>query len=206
MSLKTIATIEIPGSAGSSFDHGAFDPKTRRVFVAHTGRDTVEVIDHDSRRHIATLPGFPEAAGVVADDGAVLVTNRGAASLAWVDADSLATRARVQNRAATKWRRDRVTAEAWRSPLASAMTAGGSTLQVQGLDGGRQTSLELPGRPRWCVTDAAADAGVSRDPRALHGSCRPAARFERRRALGASLGRRAWPRYRSPARPALCRV
>jgi hypothetical protein len=28
---------------------------------------------------------------------------------------------------------------------------------VQGLDGGRQTSLDLPGRPRWCVTDAAAE-------------------------------------------------
>src|SRR6478672_7589572 len=93
MALKGIDTIAIPDSAGSSFDHGAFDPKTRRVFVAHTGRDTVEVIDHDTRRHIATLPGFPEAAGVVAEDGAVLVTNRGAASLAWVDADSMATRA-----------------------------------------------------------------------------------------------------------------
>ena len=93
MSLKTIGTIEIPGCAGSSFDHGAFDPKSRRVFLAHTGRDCVEVIDHDARRHIATLPGFPEAAGVVADDGMVLVTNRGSASLAWVDALSLETRA-----------------------------------------------------------------------------------------------------------------
>ena len=86
MSLKTIGTVAIPNSTGSSFDHGAFDPKSRRIFVAHTGRDGVEVIDHDSRRHIATLPGFKEAAGVVADDGIVLVTNRGAASLAFVDA------------------------------------------------------------------------------------------------------------------------
>src|SRR5438876_6418770 len=92
MSMKAIATIEIPRSAGSSFDHGAFDPKSRRVFVAHTGRDCVEVIDHDAGKHIATLPGFREAAGVVADDGMVLVTNRGAASLAWLDADSLETR------------------------------------------------------------------------------------------------------------------
>src|SRR4029077_17082035 len=91
MSLNTIGVIEIPAAKGSSFDHGAFDPKSRRVFVAHTGRDTVEVIDHDSRKHIATLPGFPEAAGVVADDGHVLVTNRGAASLAWVDTRSLKT-------------------------------------------------------------------------------------------------------------------
>ena len=99
MSLKMIGTIEVPGSAGSSFDHGAFDPKTRRVFVAHTGRDCVEVIDHDAGRHIATLPGFPEAAGVVTDDGIVLVTNRGAASVAWIDAASLKTRAVFKTRA-----------------------------------------------------------------------------------------------------------
>jgi len=37
--------IGIPDSAGSSFDHGAFDPSTRRVFVAHTGRNRVEVIE-----------------------------------------------------------------------------------------------------------------------------------------------------------------
>src|SRR5262249_60830942 len=93
MALKTIATIAIPGSTGSSFDHGAFDPVTGRIFVAHTGRDCVEVIDHDGGRHLATLPGFAEAAGVVADDGEVLVTNRGAASLAWLDAQTLKTRA-----------------------------------------------------------------------------------------------------------------
>jgi hypothetical protein len=28
--------IRIPGSAESSFDHGAFEPRTRRVFVART--------------------------------------------------------------------------------------------------------------------------------------------------------------------------
>ena len=57
MALKTVATIAIPGSAGSSFDHGAFDPVSRRVFVAHTGRDCVEVIDHDAGRKL----GGPKA-------------------------------------------------------------------------------------------------------------------------------------------------
>jgi hypothetical protein len=97
MPLKLERTIEIPGAAGSSFDHGAFDPKSRRVFIAHTGGGCVEVIDHGEGRHVATLPGFQEAAGVVAAEGMVLVTNRGAASVA------------------------------------------------------------LPGRPRWCVTDAAGE-------------------------------------------------
>src|SRR5229473_1409764 len=67
MSLMAIGTIEIPDSLGTSFDHGAFEPETRRVFIAHTARDSLEVVDADASRHVATLRGFPEAAGVVAD-------------------------------------------------------------------------------------------------------------------------------------------
>ena len=86
MPLKTLTVIEIPNGANSDFDHAAFDPKTRRVFIAHTGRDCIEVIDHDAQKHIATLPGFPGVAGAVVDDGEVLTTNRGAASVTWLDA------------------------------------------------------------------------------------------------------------------------
>jgi len=70
----------------SDFDHAAFDPKTRRVFIAHAARDCIEVIDHDAKRHIATLPGLPGVAGAVADDGDILTTNRGAATITWLDA------------------------------------------------------------------------------------------------------------------------
>ncbi len=153
--LQTINTIEIPGSAGSSFDHGAFDAKSRRVFLAHTGRDCIEVIDHDAGKHVATLAGFPEAAGVVADDGLVLVTNRGAASLAWLDAHSLETLAVFPTGP-----RPNGVAIVPRQRLAIAAAIGddshGPTLHVLRLDGGGQYSIDLPGRPRWCVTDAAA--------------------------------------------------
>ncbi len=153
MSLKAIRVIEIPASA-DTFDHGAFEPKSRRVFMAHTGRDRVEVIDHDTSRHLATLSGFPEAAGVVADEGQVLVTNRGAASLAWVDAHTLETRAVL-----TTGRRPNGVAIVWQLRLAVVACIGdnvrGPELQVLDLDGRRRWSLELPGRPRWCVTDAA---------------------------------------------------
>jgi DNA-binding beta-propeller fold protein YncE len=156
MSLKMISRIEIPSSAGSAFDHGAFDPKSRRIFVAHTARDCVEVIDHDARRHIATLPGFPGAAGVVAEDGTVLVTNRGAASLACVDAFSLETRTVFE----TGSRPNGVAIVSQRR-LAIAACIGdednGAKLQVFNLDGGRHCSVDLPGQPRWCVTDAAAE-------------------------------------------------
>jgi hypothetical protein len=36
--------IPIPNSAGSAFDHGAYDPTTGRVFVAHTAANTVEFL------------------------------------------------------------------------------------------------------------------------------------------------------------------
>src|SRR5712675_707495 len=121
MSLKTVGTIAIPGAAGSEFDHAAFDAKSRRVFIAHTARDCVEVIDHDAGRHLATLPGFPGVAGAVADDGQILVTSRGGASAAWLGDDTQPPQ-----------------------------------LQLFGLSDHRRVSIELPGRPRWCVTDATA--------------------------------------------------
>jgi DNA-binding beta-propeller fold protein YncE len=156
MALKTIGIIAIPDAAGSAFDHGAFDAKSRRVFIAHTARDCLEVIDHDNGKHIATLPGFPGAAGAVADDGQVLVTNRGSASIALLDAITLETRATYK----TGGRPNGALIVA-RSGLAIAACIGNDgetpTLQLFELRGQRHVSIELPGRPRWCVTDAAAE-------------------------------------------------
>jgi hypothetical protein len=48
MPLKTLGVIAIPDGLSSDFDQAAFDPKTtRRVFIAHTARDCIEVMDHD---------------------------------------------------------------------------------------------------------------------------------------------------------------
>lgn len=44
MPLKTLGVIAIPNGLNSDFDHAAFDPKTRRVFIAHTARDRLYVI------------------------------------------------------------------------------------------------------------------------------------------------------------------
>jgi hypothetical protein len=156
MPLKTIRTIAIPDAAASAFDHGAFDARSRRVFVAHTARSCIEVIDHDAGKHIATLPGFPGAAGAVADDGQVLVTNRGSASVALLDANSLETRAVFE----TGGRPNGAVIVA-RAAVALAACIGEDgetpTLQLFELSSGKKLSIDLPGRPRWCVTDAAAE-------------------------------------------------
>jgi len=156
MSLKTVGTIAIPGAAGSEFDHAAFDAKSRRVFIAHTARDCLEVIDHDAGRHLATLPGFPGVAGAVADDGQILVTNRGSASVAFLDAGTLETRALFKTGA-----RPNGAVIVARSGLAIAACIGDDgetpTLQLTELSSHKHVSIDLPGRPRWCVTDAAAE-------------------------------------------------
>jgi YVTN family beta-propeller protein len=156
MPLKIVGTIAIPSAAGSEFDHASFDAKSRRVFIAHTARDSIEVIDHDAGRHIATLPGFPGAAGAVADDGQILVTNRGSASIALLDARTLETRATYK----TGGRPNGAVIVA-RSGLGIAACIGVDgetpTLQLFGLKDRKHVSIDLPGRPRWCVTDAAAE-------------------------------------------------
>jgi len=156
MPLKSLGVIEIPNGADGDFDHAAFDPKTRRVFVAHTGRDCIEVIDHDAQKHTATLPGFPGVAGAVADDGEVLTTNRGAASVAWLDAGTFKAKAMFKSGP-----RPNGAAIVKRANMGIAACIGdereGPTLHLYDLKGGVQRKIDLPGRPRWCVTDAAAE-------------------------------------------------
>src|SRR6476646_4013504 len=156
MPLKTIGTIAIPGAAGSEFDHAAFDAKTRRVFIAHTSRDCVEVIDHDAGRHLATLPGFPGVAGAVADDGQILITNRGSASIALLDAGTLETRATYNTGGRPN---GAVIVARLGLGIAACIGVDGETptLQLFGLKDRKHVSIDLPGRPRWCVTDAAAE-------------------------------------------------
>jgi hypothetical protein len=156
MTLKIAGTVAIPNAGGSEFDHAAFDSKTRRVFIAHTRRDCIDVIDHGARTHVATLPGFPGVAGAVADDGEILLTNRGAASIAWLDAATYETKAvfktgpRPNGAAIVKSRNLGIVA-------CIGDDNAGPTLQAYGLKDCSHASIDLPGRPRWCVTDAATE-------------------------------------------------
>jgi streptogramin lyase len=156
MSLKALGVIEIAGATGSEFDHGIFDTKSRRVFIAHTRKSTVEVVDPDAGRHIATLPGFAGVAGAVADDGEVLVTNRGSASIAWLDTGTLRTKAVFETGARPN---GAVIIKRLALGIAACIGDEEETPSLQGvrLNDGQRTKLDLPGRPRWCVTDAAAE-------------------------------------------------
>src|SRR3954447_2333086 len=153
MPLNSLGVIKIPGAADSAFDHAAFDPKTRRVFIAHTARSTLEVIDHAAGKHVATLPGFPGVAGAVADDGQILTTNRGAATIPWLDASTYDIKGVFPSGP-----RPNGAAILMRRGIGIVACIGdaqqGPTLQVINLKEITQRAIDLPGRPRWCVTDA----------------------------------------------------
>jgi YVTN family beta-propeller protein len=142
--------VSIPNS--TEFEHGAFDPITNHVFIAHTGSNTLEVIDHKTGMHLATLQNFTEAAGVVVARDTVLVTNRGASELAVVNAQTLEVNARIP-----VGPRPNGVAIAPEKNLAIVACIGNEsfqpTLECIDLDHGEHHKLALPGRPRWCVID-----------------------------------------------------
>jgi hypothetical protein len=154
--LREVGVIRIPNGENSDFDHAAFDPRTRRVFIAHTARDCIEVIDHDARKHIATLPGFPGVAGAVADDGEILTTNRGAATITWFDAATYEVKAVFPSGPRPN---GAVILKQMGIGIAACIGDAdqGPVLQIINLREATQRSINLPGRPRWCVTDALAE-------------------------------------------------
>jgi len=57
--------VDLPPHKSGGFDHADVHLASGRVYVAHTAAGTVEVIDGESAKHMATLPGCIEASGVV---------------------------------------------------------------------------------------------------------------------------------------------
>ena len=74
--LAFLRAIELPGVEGR-IDHLAFDPATRRLYVAALGNNSVEVLDAGPGTHLKSLPGFrePQGIAVLPDVRSVAVAN-----------------------------------------------------------------------------------------------------------------------------------
>src|SRR6266852_4945582 len=79
--------IDLPPHLEGDFDHGDIYLESGRVFVANTAACTVEVIDGERLRHLATIPGCLEASGVLCaqDEALVFAAARGAGKLLVID-------------------------------------------------------------------------------------------------------------------------
>ncbi len=88
MALTLRGFIDLPPHAQGGLDHGDVHLQSGRVFVAHTASGTVEVIDGQERRHLATINECPEVSGVLCaqDEGLVFAAARGAGKVLVIEA------------------------------------------------------------------------------------------------------------------------
>src|SRR5438270_7711625 len=82
VSLARVGFIAIPSRAKPGFDHADVHRQRRRIYVAHTGADRIEVLDCNARSYLGALaPELPGVAGVLVDEEQELLfsSDRGAA-------------------------------------------------------------------------------------------------------------------------------
>jgi DNA-binding beta-propeller fold protein YncE len=155
MTLELRGTVDLPKHPAGGFDHGDVDRASGRVFVAHTANGTVEVLDGVALAHVATIPGCPEASGVLCEqeERLTFAAARGGGKVLVVDSAALEVRGELPvgpkpNGLAWDPGRGRLLAadvEDFRARLVEAAT------------GRAVASIDLSGRPRWCVYDGARD-------------------------------------------------
>jgi DNA-binding beta-propeller fold protein YncE len=156
MSLRRVSFVPVPPGAATGFDHADVSRAGRRLYVAHTGADRVDVIDCRTQKFLRSLPDLAGVAGVLIDEEQDLLftSDRGAArtSIFRCSDEQLLGRVDVgphPNGLAYDRGRRRLYAFNLGDPLGENCTA-----SVVDLDAMRvQGELALPGRPRWVVYD-----------------------------------------------------
>lgn len=80
--------IDLPFHPEGDFDRGGVLPSNGSVFIANTAADTVEIVDGEGLRHLATIAGCPEASAVltVQEENLILAAARCAGKLLVMDA------------------------------------------------------------------------------------------------------------------------
>src|SRR5215204_3723472 len=87
--LERVRDIRLPGRS-SRFDYQSIDTVGRRLYVAHLGDSTLDVIDLDTLAVVATVPDLPGIHGVLSapEIGRVFVSATGIDELVTLDASS----------------------------------------------------------------------------------------------------------------------
>jgi DNA-binding beta-propeller fold protein YncE len=160
MSLSHVGFVPIPPGATPGFDHADIYRAGRRMYVAHTGADRVDVVDCRTQTFLRSLPGLPGVAGVLIDEehDLLFTSDRGAARVSVFHCSDEQLRGRVEvgphpNGLAYDRRRRRLYTFNLGEPLGESCTA-----SVVDLDSMRVLrELALPGRPRWAVYDEERD-------------------------------------------------
>ncbi|NUQ20142.1 MAG: YncE family protein [Gemmatimonadaceae bacterium] len=94
--LRLVADVPLPGPA-NRFDYQSIDAAARRLYISHMNAGRVVVVDLDSSRVVAEVPGTPRATGILAVPAhhAVYVSAAGRHEVAVIDDRTLAVTAHV---------------------------------------------------------------------------------------------------------------
>jgi hypothetical protein len=160
LTLARVGFIPIPPGATAGFDHADVHLGSRRMYVAHTGADRIEVLDCAARSYLHALPELPGVAGVLIDEKHDLLfsSDRGAARLSVFRCSDEQLLGRVDvgphpNGLAYDRLRRRLHSFNLGEPLGENCTASVVGLESMSV----VTELPLPGRPRWAVYDQERD-------------------------------------------------
>ena len=162
MPLEHLGYVELPTHAKSGgFDHAAVHRRTRRLYVAHTANDAVDIIDCAAQRYVGAIPDLPGVAGVLAsaEGDLVFTSNRGEDTVGILSAADEARVAKVgvgvrPNGLAYDPGRHRLLA----ANVGDPARPDSFTLSI--VDVANQTRMmDVPvaGRTRWTVFDPEAD-------------------------------------------------
>jgi serine/threonine-protein kinase len=169
VSLVRSGFVPLPPGARPGFDHADVYRSRRRLYVAHTGADCVDVIDCVRRLHVGTLEDLPGVAGVLVDEehNLMFTSDREVArvSVFRCSDDQLVGRVTVgahPNGLAYDRSRRRLYAFNLGEPLGEACSASVVDIESSSV----ATEIPLPGRPRWALYDEACDRVYAniRDP------------------------------------------
>lgn len=148
--------IPLPPHPAGDYDHGDVHLATGRVFIANAAGGCVEVLDGERLEYLATIPGCPEASGVLCaqEEGLVFAAARGAGKLLVIDAASLT----VMREMAVGFRPNGLAWDPQEKRVLVADVQDNQARLVAPQEGQIVAAVELPGRPRWCVYHAAMHA------------------------------------------------
>jgi DNA-binding beta-propeller fold protein YncE len=155
VALTLTRSIDLPRHPSGGFDHGDVHLRTGWVFVAHTAMGTVEIIDGERGVHRGTIPGCPEASGVLCaqEERLVFAAARAAGKV-------LVIRAASGNVVGEVNVGPKPNGLAWDPRRKRLLVADVHDFRARLVDPGPGSVVaetELPGRPRWCVYDSTAD-------------------------------------------------
>ena len=163
MGLQLIHAIELPANLGAGgFDHADIHPASSRLYVAHTANNALDVIDCAADQYLHSIPNLTGVAGalVSAQRDLVFTSNRGENTVSVF----LAGRETETARVAVGLRPNGLSFDAVRGHLLAAnvgdpAVASSFTLSVVDVASAAMiASIPVPGRTRWTVFDAQADA------------------------------------------------